>query len=60
MIYNLNESETSPFLNNTYDICIIGAGMAGIPLALNLDKKYKILLLQGGDYDFSVESQEIY
>ncbi len=60
MIYNLNEAVTSPFLNTTYDICIIGAGMAGISLALNLDKKYKILLLEGGDYDFSVESQEIY
>ena len=42
MIYNLNEATTNPFSSTTYDICIIGAGMAGIPLALNLDKKYKI------------------
>lgn len=60
MIYNLNEIMVDPFADTQYDICIIGAGFAGITLALNLDKQYKILLLEGGDYDFTVDSQEIY
>ena len=60
MIYNLNNLDKNTFDDKTYDFCIIGAGFAGITLALNLDKKYKILLLEGGDYDFTVESQDIY
>lgn len=60
MIFNLNETTASHFLEETYDVCIIGAGFAGITLALNLDKNLKVLLLEGGDYDFTVESQDIY
>jgi choline dehydrogenase-like flavoprotein len=60
MIYNLNNLDKNTFDDKIYDFCIIGAGFAGITLALNLDKKYKILLLEGGDYDFTVESQDIY
>lgn len=60
MIYNLNEIMVNPFVDTQYDICIIGAGFAGITLALNLDKRYKILLLEGGDYDYTVESQKMF
>ena len=60
MIYDLNETAVNSFLDKPYDFCIIGAGFAGITLALNLDKRYKVLLLEGGDYDFSAQSQDIY
>ncbi|MCP5381779.1 MAG: GMC family oxidoreductase [Kordiimonadaceae bacterium] len=44
-----------------YDHCIIGAGPAGITLALELaDKGKNILLLEGGTDEISEGSQEIY
>ena len=46
--------------NQIYDIGIIGAGPAGITLALNLSKKFSVALLEGGDFDFSENSQNIY
>ena len=43
------------------DVCIIGAGVAGITLALELDKKgISSILLDGGDESFSMESQSLY
>lgn len=47
--------------DSIYDICIIGAGPAGITLALELAEMGKnILLLEGGTDEISEESQEIY
>jgi len=43
------------------DICIIGAGVAGIVLANELkDFDGKVLLIDGGDVNYSQESQELY
>jgi choline dehydrogenase-like flavoprotein len=43
------------------DICIIGAGVAGIVLANELkDFEGKVLLVDGGDINYSQESQELY
>lgn len=43
------------------DICIIGAGPAGITLALELEGDgRKIVLLEGGGLDYTDASQEIY
>jgi choline dehydrogenase-like flavoprotein len=44
-----------------YDVCIIGAGAAGITIALELAKvKINVLLCEGGQDDYSDESQSLY
>jgi choline dehydrogenase-like flavoprotein len=43
------------------DICIIGAGAAGISIALEwINTPYKIILLEGGGFDFDPRMQELY
>lgn len=43
------------------DICIIGAGVAGITLALELGLKgISTLIIDGGDENFTMESQSLY
>jgi choline dehydrogenase-like flavoprotein len=43
------------------DICIVGAGAAGITLARDLaDGKRRVLLLESGGLDFDQETQELY
>ena len=59
MIHNANNSEFS--FQGRYDFCIIGAGPAGISLALELAKSgSRIALLEAGDREYTEESQEIY
>ena len=60
MIYNLNEIHNDPFKDKQFDVCIIGAGIAGITLAMYLKKSINILLIEGGGIDYSQESQDIY
>ncbi len=60
MIFDLNTINKNPFETQQYDICIIGGGVAGITLALYLDPKFNILLLEGGGLEYSQESQELY
>lgn len=43
------------------DICIVGAGAAGISIALDwIDTPYKIILLEGGGFDYDEKVQELY
>lgn len=43
------------------DICIVGAGAAGISMALDLkDSKKKIILLEGGGFEYENEVQDLY
>lgn len=43
------------------DICIVGAGAAGISMALELDKQnLKVILLEGGDFEYDDRVQELY
>ena len=43
------------------DVCIVGAGAAGITLARDLSQTtLNILLLESGDLDFSAETQKLY
>ena len=43
------------------DICIIGAGAAGISMALEwINTPYKIILLEGGGFEYDPQVQELY
>ncbi len=50
--------------NNTViegDICIVGAGTAGISIALDwIDTTYKVILLEGGGFEYDVKVQNLY
>ena len=44
-----------------YDLCIIGAGAAGITIARKfLNSGHSVALLEGGDFEISKRSQDIY
>jgi glycine/D-amino acid oxidase-like deaminating enzyme len=49
--------------NNTIiegDICIIGAGTAGISIALDWkDSPHKVILLEGGGFEYDYQIQEL-
>ncbi|MEI9911156.1 MAG: hypothetical protein WDO71_16690 [Bacteroidota bacterium] len=43
------------------DICIIGAGAAGISMALDwISTPYKVILLEGGGFEYDDRVQELY
>lgn len=43
------------------DICIIGAGAAGISMALEwINTPYKVILLEGGGFEYDPQVQELY
>ena len=43
------------------DICIIGAGTAGISIALDwIDTPYKVILLEGGGFEYDDQVQSLY
>src|SRR4051812_35323716 len=50
--------------NNTIiegDICIVGAGAAGISMALEwINTPYKVILLEGGGFSYDEQVQELY
>ena len=60
MFSDLELLESDPFKGNYYDVCIFGSGPAGMSLALNLPKKLRVLLIEGGDTEYSDESQNLY
>ena len=60
MIVDLNGVASDPFAGKNIDVCICGAGVAGITLALHLPQKLNILLLEGGGFEMSAESQSVY
>ncbi|TVQ58515.1 MAG: GMC family oxidoreductase [Rhodobacteraceae bacterium] len=46
---------------STPDVCVIGTGPAGVTLALDLaDHGRRVLLCEGGGFDFDERAQEIY
>lgn len=52
-----SQKELRPF----YDFCIIGAGPAGITLALRLaGNGWRVLLIEGGGHEYSENSQNLY
>ncbi|MEH6640782.1 FAD-dependent oxidoreductase [Vreelandella glaciei] len=47
--------------SDAWDVCIIGAGAAGISMAVTLaERGHRVLLCEGGDADYSERSQECY
>lgn len=43
------------------DVCIVGAGAAGISIALDwMDTPYKVILLEGGGFEYDEQVQELY
>ena len=43
------------------DICIVGAGAAGISMALEwINTPYKVILLEGGGFEYDEQVQELY
>jgi choline dehydrogenase-like flavoprotein len=55
----LSESDTTS--RPSYDICIIGAGAAGITIAKMFDgSNVRVCLLEGGGLEYSQESQDSY
>jgi choline dehydrogenase-like flavoprotein len=43
------------------DICIVGAGAAGISMALEWDNtRYKVILLEGGGFEYDPKIQDLY
>lgn len=59
MIVDLNSMSPDTHLNA--DICIVGAGAAGITLALELiDSGLEVLLLESGGFDFNQSTQNLY
>ncbi|MEL6980441.1 MAG: GMC family oxidoreductase [Pseudomonadota bacterium] len=50
-----------PEMSAGYDVCILGAGAAGVPLALKLaDAGKRVVLLEGGGLETENRSQDLY
>ncbi|AZQ65922.1 GMC family oxidoreductase [Silicimonas algicola] len=61
MLFDLDTVSDGPVAQDGYDVCIVGAGAAGITLALSLsDKALRVALCEAGGRDFSVDSQDAY
>ncbi|MDA7691556.1 GMC oxidoreductase [Methylophilaceae bacterium] len=61
IFYDINNSLDLSKDNQVYDTCIIGAGAAGITLALDLEKKgFKVALCEAGNFEYSEISQDSY
>jgi choline dehydrogenase-like flavoprotein len=57
----IKDYQSQKELRDVYDICIIGAGPAGITLALRLAGKGRhVLLVEGGGHEYSENSQTLY
>ncbi|MHC8367366.1 FAD-dependent oxidoreductase [Pseudomonas sp. ZT5P21] len=57
----IKDYQTHKELRDFYDVCIIGAGPAGITLALRLaGNGRRVLLLEGGGHEYSQNSQSLY
>ena len=61
MIYDLNKLNNKNAVNDQFDVCIIGAGAAGITLAVNLSNYgSKVALCEAGSDEYSEKSQNNY
>lgn len=59
MLIDCRELENNSIIEG--DLCIIGAGMAGISIALQwIGKPFKVILLEGGGFEYNDSIQELY
>ncbi|WDY60204.1 FAD-dependent oxidoreductase [Pseudomonas sp. PSKL.D1] len=57
----IKDYQAQKTLRDTYDFCIVGAGPAGITLALQLAKAgWSVVLIEGGGHEYAPRSQELY
>ena len=60
MIFDLNAVSPGE-VRRGYDVCIVGAGVAGITLATELAARgQRVLLLEAGGLEFTENSQNVY
>ena len=60
MIFDSSEGGRAYFAR-AFDVCVVGAGPAGITLARSLaDKGLDVALMEAGDFDFTPQSQDFY
>ena len=61
MLIGYQDFVASSIHASRFDVCIAGGGVAGITLALELERRnISVLLLEGGDVEFTEESQALY
>ena len=61
MLVDARDLSTANLAERQFDVCICGAGVAGITLALSLrERGLSVALLEGGGIDISAESQQLY
>ena len=64
LIFNSMHTDARQPDNNTIiegDICIVGAGAAGISITLEwMNTKYKVILLEGGGFEYDDKMQDLY
>lgn len=61
IFYNLNKKYPNFIDKKNFDVCIIGAGAAGITLALELGNNGKnVILCEAGDFNFNEDLQSTY
>lgn len=57
----IKDYQSQKALRDGYDFCIVGAGPAGITLALQLAKAgWSVVLLEGGGHEYAPRSQTLY
>lgn len=60
MILDFAETGSDALAGRRFDVCIVGAGPAGITIARALSRDLSVLLLEAGGFELSAESQQIY
>jgi choline dehydrogenase-like flavoprotein len=61
MLLDARERSDGAFKDTIFDVCICGAGPAGITLALTLAARgRRVALMEGGALDVTAESQDLY
>ncbi|GAB5467008.1 MAG: GMC family oxidoreductase [Rhodospirillales bacterium] len=61
MIFDFNQTNPSSVFDREFDVVVVGAGAAGITLALALSEKGRsVALVEAGGLEYSEESQEQY
>lgn len=60
MLHDLNAGKVHDD-DDLFDVCIAGAGMAGITIALELAAKgHRVLIVEGGGLEYESQSQDLY